>query len=211
MSNGPSLGAEAEITRRCWACGAELGGRAMFCHECGKLQPPGGPGMENDDAFARLGLARRFDVDPVALDRQHAGFSARLAAERFAGRGPEEQAHAARHRAALDQARAELADPWRRALHLLALSGHPVPRVALPDLSPAASAARASLAEASRPTEVDPVIDAAQARLDGLFVDLTAAFRGDDLPLAQGLAGEIGRQRGLIAEARLRRAELREC
>jgi molecular chaperone HscB len=213
MSRGLSPGAAADTGRRCWACGATLAVRAMFCHECGRLQPPNGLAQQSetglDDAFARLGLARRFDIDPIALDRQYAGFSARLAADRFAARGAEEQAHAARHREALDQARAELADPWRRAVHLLALSGHPVPGAAPPDLSPAASAARAIRAEAARAEEVEPVIDAASARAEDLMAELETAFRAGDLAAAQAAAGEIGRQRGLIAEARLRRAELR--
>ena len=210
MSKETSLGADADMARRCWACGAELGGRAMFCHECGKLQPPGGSAAEIDDAFARLGLARRFDIDPIALDRQHAGFSARLATDRFARRGAEEQAYATRHREALDRARAELADPWRRAAHLLALAGHPVAAAAQPDLSPSASAVRGVLASAASPEEVEPVIDAAAARADDLLAELEAAFGVGDLAAAQAVAGELGRQRDLIAEARLRRAELRE-
>ena len=54
MSKETSLGADAAMARRCWACGGELGGRAMFCHECGKLQPPGMMAGGIDDAFARL-------------------------------------------------------------------------------------------------------------------------------------------------------------
>ncbi len=210
MSEGTRLGAQADMARRCWACGADLGGRAMFCHECGKLQPPELSPVEIDDAFARLGLPRRFGIDPAALERQHAGFSARLAVERFARRGAEEQAHAARHRKVLDQARAELADPFRRAAHLLALTGHPFAAAAHPDLSPAASAVRAILAAAAHPAEVEPVIDAAAARADDLLAELDAAFGAGDLVAAQAVMGELGRQRDLIAEARLRRAELRE-
>lgn len=196
MSEGTRLGAQADMARRCWACGADLGGRAMFCHACGKLQPPELSPVEIDDAFARLGLPRRFGIDPAALERQHAGFSARLAVECFARRGAEEQAHAARHRKVLDQARAELADPFRRAAHLLALTGHPFAAAAHPDLSPAASAVRAILAAA--------------ARADDLLAELDAAFGAGDLVAAQAVMGELGRQRDLIAEARLRRAELRE-
>lgn len=212
--SGNSPGAEPrQAEPACWSCGEPVAARAMFCHACGRLQPPRIDAKGGDDAFARLGLPRRFDVDPVAIDRQHAGFSQRLAAERFLDRRVEEQRHAARHRAALDEARAVLADPWQRALHLLALAGEKVPGSAadagVRDLSPAASLARATLAEAARPDEVEPLIDALDERLDDLFADLTAAFRAGDLAEAADLAAEIDRQRSLMAEARLRRSELR--
>lgn len=175
----------------------------MFCHACGAVQPPRG-----HDGFQRLGLERRFDIDPIALDRQHAGFRARLATERFADRGRAEQVHAARHRAALDEARAILADPWQRALHLLELAGRSLPVTAERDLSPEAAAARSRLAQASRPEEVEPMIAAIEAQLRPLLDDLAAAFRLQDLDHARDVAGEIARRRGLAAEARLRRAEL---
>lgn len=187
----------------CWSCNQPVDQRAMFCHACGALQPPRG-----ENAFARLGLAHRFDLDPTSLDRQHAGFRARLAPERLAGRRPEERIHAACHRDALDQARGLLADPWQRSLHLLALAGRPLGAQVERDLSPEASAARATLAEAAKPAEIEPVIQEAAERMELLFVELAAAFRGERLDQARDLTEEIGRLRRLITEARLRRAEL---
>ena len=187
----------------CWSCRQTVDARAMFCHACGVVQPPRG-----QDEFQRLGLERRFDIDPIALDRQHGGFRARLAAERFADRGRAEQIHAARHRAALDEARVTLADPWRRALHLLELAGRPLPASAERDLSPAATAAPSRRAEASRAEEVEPMIAAAERRLEPQFDQLAAAFRAQDFERAAIVAGRIAQGRGLAAEARLRRAEL---
>jgi molecular chaperone HscB len=187
----------------CWSCGASVAALAMFCHACGALQPPRG-----EDHFARLGLTPRFDIDPGTLDRQYAGFRARLPDERFAKRSALEKTHAALHREALDRARAVVADPWQRARHLLALRSRQVEESAGPDLAPEASMTRAKLVEASHPAELVPLIEDATERMALCYTDLTAAFRRDDLDRAQRLAGEIGRLRRLIAEARQRRSEL---
>ncbi len=187
----------------CWSCGASVVARAMFCHACGALQPPRGT-----DHFARLGLAPRFDIDPAGLDRQYSGFRDRLSEERFAERSELEQSHATLQREALDRSRAVIADPWKRARHLLDLLGQPAADFSTRDLSPEASAARATLAQASRPAELDRLIEGATEKVGLGYVDLAAAFRRDDLDKAQRLVGEIARLRGLVTEARQRRAEL---
>jgi molecular chaperone HscB len=175
----------------------------MFCHVCGALQPPRG-----DDCFARLGLSPRFEVELAALDRQYAGFCARLAAERFAGRSAMEKSHAALHREALDRARAVLADPWRRALHLLGLRGRRSEADSKLDLSPEASGARARMLAATDPAELEPLIGDVSEKLELCYVELEVAFRRDDLDLAQRLVAEVGRLRRMLADARRRRAEL---
>lgn len=204
MSEGRSTGApRADSDAACWSCGASVANRAMFCHACGALQPPRG-----EDCFARLGFIPRFDLDPLTLDRQYAGFAARLAELRFAGRSPVEKSYAAMHREALDRARAMLADPWQRARHLLDLRGRPVGPDTDLDLSPEASAARARLAAAADPADLEPLIEQVSEQISLCYVDLNAAFRRDDLERAQRLVARIGRLRRLIADARLRRVEL---
>lgn len=190
----------------CWSCAQPVGFRAMFCHACGTLQPVQYKG--GNDYFARLGLPRRFDLDPALIERQHAGFHARLAAARFADRRSEERVYAALHRRVLDLAREAVADPWQRALHLLELAGRPVrDEIKLPP-SRDVVIAYAALAEAGAVNDIQPVIDAAVERLKPLFTDLAAAFRDDHLDRARHVAEEISRWSVLFGEARLRQTEL---
>ncbi len=100
----------------CALCGGPVAARALFCHACGAIQPP-----RPLDPFARLGLERRFDLDPERLAKQHAGFARVLSPDRFAARSPAEQDSAKAHVRALDAALDTLRDPIRRAHALLAL------------------------------------------------------------------------------------------
>jgi molecular chaperone HscB len=75
------------------------------------------------DPFALLGLPRSFDVDPRALQSAYLKRSAALHPDRF--RDPLAQAEAQREAAALNDARAILADDEQRANTLLALLGGP--------------------------------------------------------------------------------------
>lgn len=102
----------------CWHCAGDVSARALFCHGCGSIQPPGA-----GDPFTRLGLAPSFDLDMAAIDRQLAGFARILAPARFAARGEAAQAHAAAHRQAQAGAAATLRDPAARARALLELTG----------------------------------------------------------------------------------------
>jgi len=98
----------------CWHCGAGVAARALFCHGCGTIQPPG-----DVDPFTRLGLAPSFEIATEMLDRQQAGFARILAPARFAGKGEAVEAVADRQRRALGDAVAQLRDPARRARALL--------------------------------------------------------------------------------------------
>ncbi|WP_154667441.1 molecular chaperone DnaJ [Niveispirillum irakense] len=101
----------------CWHCGAGVAARALFCHQCGAIQPPG-----DVDPFTRLGLLPSFEIETATLDRQAAGFARILDPSRFAARGEEAQAIAARQRDALTHAIASLRDPAARARALLTLA-----------------------------------------------------------------------------------------
>lgn len=111
----------------CWQCGRSVAPRALFCHACGAVLPP-----RPLDPFARLGVERRFDLDLDLLARQHAGFSRAFDPQRFASRGPRQQANAKAQSDALSDAFATLRDPIRRAHALLALLDTP----ASPDDAP---------------------------------------------------------------------------
>lgn len=101
----------------CWHCGAGVAPRALFCHGCGTIQPPG-----DVDPFTRLGLAPSFEIATDVLDRQQAGFARILAPSRFAGKGDAVEAVAERQRQALADALAQLRDPARRARALLTIA-----------------------------------------------------------------------------------------
>jgi molecular chaperone HscB len=79
--------------------------------------------MNTDDPFALLDLPRRFEIDREALQAAYLRKSAALHPDRYSD--PIEQAEAAERAAALNRARAVLADDEQRANALLALLGGP--------------------------------------------------------------------------------------
>ncbi len=76
-----------------------------------------------DDPFNLLGLKPSFDIDPGELQRRYLERAARLHPDAEPGRLSDEQAEQAA--AALNDARAILADPEKRASALLSLLGGP--------------------------------------------------------------------------------------
>lgn len=157
----------------CWHCAGTITARALFCHACGSIQPPG-----PTDPFTRLGLAATFELEMAAIDRQLAGFTRILAPERFQAKGAAAQAHAAAHRAALTQAATTLRDPAARARTLLDLADIAPP----PPTGGGAWEIGIAVAPdaASRARAVEAVKNDMQAELR-LLLD---AFRLSDLHLA---------------------------
>lgn len=117
-NSGGISGAIAGDLEPCGTCGRSVAPRALFCHACGAAQPP-----RPLDPFTRLGLERRFDIDLEQLSKQHAGFTRAMDPERFAARGPRQQANAKAQVDALREAYEVLRDPIRRARALLSLLG----------------------------------------------------------------------------------------
>ena len=117
-NSGGISGAIAGDLEPCGTCGRSVAPRALFCHACGAAQPP-----RPLDPFTRLGLERRFDIDLEQLSKQHAGFTRAMDPERFAARGPRQQANAKAQVDALREAYEVLRDPIRRAHALLSLLG----------------------------------------------------------------------------------------
>ncbi|MBB6251794.1 hypothetical protein [Nitrospirillum iridis] len=179
----------------CWACGKPVSGRALFCHNCGSIQPPA-----DLDAFARLNIERRFDVERAVLDRQRAGFSRILDPDRLKTRGVQEQAMAERYRQAVDHAYVTLRDPASRARYLLNLIW---PQGDLPgtvgkgpeDADMADLAAQVAALHDDAPVDEDQLEQATLGvigAIAGSLVDLSAAFHSGNLaavpPLADRLA-----------------------
>ena len=90
----------------CWSCHGPVAGRALFCHTCGAVQPPG-----QIDHFARLGIERDFKIDSAELDRRYFGFQRNLHPDRFARRSAKERAIAESQSASLNQAYETLKEP----------------------------------------------------------------------------------------------------
>lgn len=188
----------------CPRCGAAVAARALFCHHCGALQPPG-----EGDAYARLNLEPRFDIDMQGLERQKAGFLRLVSAERLAGRDAAEQALGAAHRRAIADAYALLRDPVTRARHLLDLrrdrpgnEGGPV-RPASPK-GPDDADVHAVHAELDAARDVGDFDD-----IDGVLIgyiaagvlDLAQAFALNDLDAVPRLADRLAVWQMLAARA----------
>jgi molecular chaperone HscB len=102
----------------CWSCQGPVAARAIFCHACGSVQPPG-----DTDHFSRLGLPRSFDIDPDKLEKQYLGFQRVLHPDRFVAKPARQRMIAESQAVAMNEAFQTLQDPLRRAAYLLKLHG----------------------------------------------------------------------------------------
>ncbi len=170
-----------------------------FCPSCGRIQPPE-PGA---DAFAALGLPRRYAVDPAELERRFRELSRRVHPDRFARAGARERRCSQERSARLNEALRVLRDPRRRAEHLLALRGRD-PRAEArslqdPEFLEEQLAAREALEEARAGGD-----EAARRRLAGAARERLARL-ADELAALFGEL-EAGRDRSAEIALRLTRA-----
>lgn len=201
----------------CWLCRRSVSARALFCHACGSLQP-----VRGLDHFARLGLMRRFDLDLAALDKQYEGFRRALDPQRFAIKGSRERSHAAQQADALTTAYLTLREPVKRAAYLLELngiepngSGGDAGADTGADTGGATDAAdgtgrigalEEALAQATDFTEIDRLGNRIRQDIEVSIYRLSAAFRSEDLPAAQGELERLKRLEAVASAARERRA-----
>ncbi|WP_029009551.1 molecular chaperone DnaJ [Azospirillum halopraeferens] len=183
----------------CWLCGRSVGIRALFCHGCGAVQPP-----RDLDHFTRLGLERRFDIDPEHLARQHAGLSRALTPERFVARGVRQQSNAAAQARALDEAQTVLRDPVRRARYLLTLlEAGPVEND--PGSGPEVAELRRRLDAATDAIAIDRIAHEVAHRIEGCIRELAHAFRVGLTGTAARVLGRLEELEAVAADARARR------
>lgn len=182
----------------CWFCARPVSGQALFCHGCGSLQPPA-----DVDAFTRLKLQPRFDLDMADLERQATGFTRILDPARLEKRGPMERTMAERHRAGLAAAHAELRDPVSRARLLLRLEGH-----AGPPSGTAPAGVLGELAAAADATGVDRIANRLHREMQDALTALAVAFRDGDLARAGELVTQLEGISLAVAAGRARRAAL---
>lgn len=180
----------------CWFCGKGVSPRALFCHACGSVQPPA-----DLDAFARLNLPTRFDLETTAIERQATGFRRILDPSRFEAKGQREKAMAERQRTAVGSAAAILLDPLLRARALLGLNGlEPGPA------GPTLAEWEIELAIAPDAISVDRVAARISAAVGTELRQLSTAFRLGDLDKAAMLVGRLeGLERAGEAAHRRRR------
>jgi molecular chaperone HscB len=142
------------------------------------------------DHFERLGLPRRFSLDPAALEAAYLGRSRAVHPDfHHTGSGGEQAASEALT-AAVNEAYTTLRDPFRRAEHLLALLGGPT-ATDVKDIPPAFLMEMMDLRE-----EIERADAAGKARheadakkrLEAIFVGLVPLFdRGDLLTIRKEL------------------------
>lgn len=196
--------------RPCWSCRGPVVDEAAFCATCQAVQPPG-----QADHFARLGLDRRFDLDPATLDRAYFSRQRQVHPDRFAGRSPREGAIAEGRSVSLNAAYETLRDPLRRAAYLLELAGHPIAgdgaTIADPELLAEVMERREALMEATSAAEVAAIAADTREQARGATGALAAAFAVGDYPAANRHAtrlrylakiGDEARRRGVRLEGR---------
>lgn len=134
-----------------------------------------------EDHFARLGLPRRFAVDPAELDRQYLVRSRAVHPDYHTGGASADAAASLELSAALNEAYNVLKDPFTRADYLLGLLGGPS-AAEEKALDPAFLAEMMDLRE--RVEAVDPGVRGELAEYDrGYAADVAAAFgRVEGLP-----------------------------
>jgi len=195
-------------TGPCWSCKQPVAARALFCHACGAVQPPG-----QLDHFARLGVAPGFDLDLDRLEKQYLGFQRVLHPDRFVAKSAKERAIAEGQAADMNLAYETLKDPLRRAAYLLKLAGRNAAvsqdqTVNDPALLIEAMEAREELAEAESVDAVEKLQVEAGAKAIDLIAQLSRAFAAEDYDLADKLATRFKYLRKYLEETRARRTAL---
>jgi len=200
LGDSEQSGAET-VLRDCWSCDEKVSARALFCHGCGSIQAPAA--MDN---FARLGLARGFDIADTDLDRQYFGFQRALHPDRFVGKSAKEQAISLQHATSINDAYECLKDTLKRAAHLLEISGYGLPEdgetTSDPELLMEAMEMRESLAEAVDSEELGKVIKHSEDAVEHCVEQLREAFEAGNFEHAKLLALRLTYLTKLAQEAR---------
>lgn len=192
----------------CWSCKGPVAARALFCHTCGAVQPPG-----SLDHFSRMGLERGFDIDDQRLEKQYLGFQRVLHPDRFAGKPARERAIAESQSVALNSAYETLGDPLKRASYLLQLKGlepgaATEKTVSDPALLMEAMEQREALSDAESPDAVEMLMADAANLAIRMLSDISRAFADEDLAAASHSVLRLRYLRKFLEDARLKRAAM---
>ncbi len=185
----------------CWLCQKPVSTRALFCHNCGTIQP-----VRDMDYYARLGLERRLDVDADILERQYATLSQTLSPERFLIRGMGERGHAAKQLEALKEAYETLREPLRRGRYWLRLNEKDFKEEV--DPNPLVKDLCHELMEATDPSHCDRVAQKAGQALEQGVMVLMQALRASDWQRANQTLIQMDGIESILNEVRARRERL---
>jgi len=193
----------------CWSCRGAVAAGMPFCATCRAVQPPGGA-----DHFARLGLARGYDVDIAELDRRYFALQRQLHPDRFVAKTGRERAIAQSQAASLNDAYETLRDPLSRAVYLLRLDGILVERedgatISDPELLMEAMEMREALAEAGDAAAVGAVAERMEHERRATLERIATAFRAGDKDAAHKATLRLKYLVRLDDDIRGRRAAMR--
>ncbi len=178
MTTSTAAATASETAATCWSCGIATAATSPFC-ACGAVQPPG-----QRDHFARLGLARGFDIDVAGLDRRYFDLQRQLHPDRFARKAPREKAISQQQAAALNEAYETLKNPLRRARYLARRIGVDLPdegrTIDDPELLMEAMEKREALSEATTAQAVESLTRDAANQRAALVDSLSALFAAAD-------------------------------
>jgi molecular chaperone HscB len=204
----PDPARQAAALGACWSCRGPVAAGALFCATCKAVQPPAPL-----DHFARLGLARAFDLKVPLLDQLYFGFQRQLHPDRFAGATPKARQISQSQAVAFNQAYETLKDPLTRATYLLALLGTPIEGYGAytihdESLLDEQLERREALFEAPDAAAIEKLATSARDDAKACLADIAAAFAADDLAAARLATLRLKYLHKLVEDARGRRARL---
>jgi molecular chaperone HscB len=185
----------------CWLCQKPVSVRALFCHQCGTIQP-----VRQLDHFTRLGLERRIDVDSEALDKQYTALKRTLDPGRFSIRGAGEKGHASKHLEAIEEAYATLRDPLRRGRYWLVL--HEQATDTANSSNRLVADLRQEIETASEAGQCDRVAQRAGQALEEGILSLMQALRSQKWRQAGAMLAELDGLEEIMNSVRERRGQL---
>lgn len=185
----------------CWLCQKSTSSRALFCQNCGTIQP-----VQPLDHFTRLGLERRIDIDSELLERQYSGLKRNLAPERFSIRGLGERGHAAAQLAAIEEAFEALREPLKRGRYWLLLHEKEVEEIE--SSNPMVSELRQELETSAAPAQCDRIAQKAGNAMEQGVVGLMQALRTQKWQLANAILMEVDGLETILSDVRDRRTTI---
>lgn len=106
----------------CWSCSAVIDDSALFCPECGKIQPPL-DGTRGGNYFSVFGLVPMLNLDLGMLEHQFHKLSRKLHPDRFGRASEQEKEWSLAQSSLLNDAYRTLKDPLTRTYYLLRQHG----------------------------------------------------------------------------------------
>jgi len=154
---------------------------------CDRLQP-----VKPVDYFERMGSPKRFDIDPIKLEKRYKALQWKLHPDRYPAATEEEQHIAAQQSASVNEAYQVLRKPESRASYLLHLLGIDISEtgetICDPEILMEAMESREAVDSAQDQVELKEIQADIQERIRGCTQDLAVSFKEGNLVKAKRLA-----------------------